>query len=141
MQRLSPEAADILARYAWPGNLRELQSVVKQALLQATGPVLLPEFLPVSVRDRRGETGGEARGSGFDWADFVEARLREGSQNIHGEALERMEREVITRVLQHVDGNQLKAAKLLGIARNSLRSKMKSLGISVGRTVADGSDD
>ncbi len=46
VRSVAPEAMDVLRRYSWPGNLRELQSVLKQALLQATGTVLLPEFLP-----------------------------------------------------------------------------------------------
>ena len=121
--------------------MRELQSVLKQALLQATGPVLLPEFLPVSVRDKRTDSPETPTAAGFDWDDFVQTRLREGSQNVYGEALERMERAVITRVLQEVDGNQLRAARLLGIARNSLRTKMKTLGIVVGRTVAESDEE
>src|SRR4029079_3325032 len=46
------ETLAVLQQYAWPGNVREFQSVIKQALLQTTGPVLLPEFLPASVRAR-----------------------------------------------------------------------------------------
>src|SRR5262245_33751521 len=43
---VAPEALERLRRYPWPGNIRELQSTLKQALLQATGPILLPAFLP-----------------------------------------------------------------------------------------------
>ena len=45
MYGIAPEAMDVLRRHPWPGNVRELQSVLKQALIQATGPILLPEFL------------------------------------------------------------------------------------------------
>ena len=44
------ETMDLLIRYSWPGNVRELQSTLMQALIQATGPVLLPEFLPAALR-------------------------------------------------------------------------------------------
>ena len=47
----------LLRRHPWPGNLRELQSVLKQALLQATGPVLLPEFLPAPLAAYGGTAG------------------------------------------------------------------------------------
>ena len=55
---IAPEAMELLRRYPWPGNVRELQSVIKQALLQATGPVLLPEFLPAAVRGQGKGAGG-----------------------------------------------------------------------------------
>src|SRR3954447_15928778 len=48
--RVAPDALGILRRHPWPGNLRELQSVLKQALLRAQGPLLLPEFLPETIR-------------------------------------------------------------------------------------------
>src|SRR5437868_11662384 len=46
VREVAPEALGRLRDYPWPGNIRELQSVLKQALLQASGPVLLPTFLP-----------------------------------------------------------------------------------------------
>src|SRR5262249_52496751 len=46
VQEAAPEALERLRGYSGPGNIRELQSVLKQALLQARGPVLLPDFLP-----------------------------------------------------------------------------------------------
>src|SRR5271163_2680146 len=54
--QIAPEALKRLCDYSWPGNIRELQSVLKQALLQASGPVLLPAFLPKPL----GGTGGTA---------------------------------------------------------------------------------
>jgi len=59
---LGQEAVRVLRRYPWPGNVRELQSAVRQSLLQATGSVLLPEFLPLSVRSCVGRTGRFAAG-------------------------------------------------------------------------------
>src|SRR5882762_9371289 len=46
VQEVAPEALERLRGYGWPGNIRELQSVLKQALLQASGTILLPAFLP-----------------------------------------------------------------------------------------------
>lgn len=50
VQAISSEAHDLLTSYAWPGNVRELEAVIRQALLQTTGAVLLPEFLPSTLR-------------------------------------------------------------------------------------------
>jgi len=49
IEGISSEAIEILQRYQWPGNIRELQSVVRQSVLRATGPVIVPDFLPQSV--------------------------------------------------------------------------------------------
>jgi len=73
--------------------------------------------------------------SAFDWDEFVAARITAGSENLYAESLERMEREVIVRTLKHTDGNQLQAARILGITRGSLRNKIRALGISIAKSV------
>src|SRR5204862_1307859 len=49
VREVTPEAMKQLRGYSWPGNIRELQSVLKQALLRVTGPVLTPAFLPATL--------------------------------------------------------------------------------------------
>ena len=61
-------------------------------------------------------------------------RIASGSETLYAEALARIER-VLVRVLTHTGGNQLQAAKLLGITRGSLRTKIRAHGIAIGRTV------
>ena len=61
VDRIAPEALEVLRRHPWPGNIRELQSVLKQALLRAQGPVLVADFLPASVRGEE-EPAGSSRG-------------------------------------------------------------------------------
>ncbi|MEZ6063631.1 MAG: sigma-54 dependent transcriptional regulator [Planctomycetaceae bacterium] len=149
---LAPETVRLLEKYHWPGNVRELQSVIKHALLEATGPVLVPSFLPDSVRAvEPGSSGGLATSSESagevsgghaditDWSRFVEERLQSASESIFSEAQQLMERQVIPRVLQHVDGNQLQAARLLGISRATLRSKCRQYRIMIDRVI-DGGD-
>src|SRR5262249_27961291 len=60
VREITPEALGLLRRYPWPGNIRELQGVLKQAILQATGPVLIPAFLPESVRVPADAAAGQA---------------------------------------------------------------------------------
>src|SRR3954464_5716574 len=133
VDRIAPEALEVLRRHLWPGNIRELQSVLKQALLRSKGPVLLPDFLPASVRGEEEPAGKPP--APFDWEAFLDDRLRAGSQDLYAESLAVMERWLVTRVLRHTRGNQLQAAKILGITRGSLRTKIRTLGISIGRTV------
>src|SRR5262249_7715584 len=89
VQTIDPEAMELLRRYSWPGNVRELQSVLKQALLDATGQVLLPEFLPEVVR-------GGARAAAVPAGAFPEVsrwvaeRLGAGTTDLHGELIARV---------------------------------------------------
>jgi two-component system nitrogen regulation response regulator GlnG len=109
--------------------VRELQSVLKQAILRMSGTVLLPDFLP-PLGGR-----GEPPAAAFDWDQFVADRTAAGSTDLYAETLAVMERELLVRVLKHTAGNQLQAAKVLGITRGSLRTKIRTLGIRIGQAV------
>ncbi|HZZ28814.1 MAG TPA: sigma-54 dependent transcriptional regulator [Pirellulales bacterium] len=133
----SPELLDVLMNYSWPGNVRQLQSVLKQAMVQATGPVLMADLLPSEVRGQTSEATANAGKPGpeCDLTTLIQQRLQAGSQSLYAEILEAMERTLLTAVLTHTDGNQSKAAEILGITRGSLRNKIRLLGISIERTV------
>jgi two-component system, NtrC family, response regulator AtoC len=145
-----PETLAYLTRYPWPGNVRELQNVLKQALLRSAGPVLAPDFLPAHLTQGGSETEGglPLGGAGKDenglhyppLHQFIEEQLRAGTENLYEDALRRLERLLVTRVLQHTGGNQVQAAKILGITRGSLRTKIRDLGITIARTVGSGDD-
>ncbi|HZU36775.1 MAG TPA: sigma-54 dependent transcriptional regulator [Gemmataceae bacterium] len=135
VEGIAPEALAILQRYPWPGNVRELQSVLKQAVLQATGPVLLPQFLPAYLeKSERGTETDRADGR-FMLEQFIEAHLTAGSEALYAQTLRQVERILLSQVLRHTGGNQLQAARILGITRGSLRNKIRDLGLSIGRTI------
>jgi len=115
-----------------PGNVRELQSVVKQALLHATGPVIVPDFLSATLKsgERAAENGRNLGRLGSSRRD----RLAAGSEDLYAEALAAMERHVLTVVLRHTEGNQVQAARFWN-TRGSLRNKIRSLGIMIGKSV------
>jgi DNA-binding NtrC family response regulator len=138
---VTPEALDRLRAYSWPGNVRELQSVLKQALLRTTGPVLLPSFLP-ELPVLPGEPAKlSAPGGGFDLGTFVEERLRPDCRDLYAEVHDRTDRLFLSRVLEYTGGNQLRAARLLGIARQTLRAKLQDLGLHVARSVEANEDN
>jgi len=143
---ISPEALDMLLRYPWPGNVRELQSILKRSLLQTTGEILAVDFLPDEIRHWPANAGGsEAHGS-VDatplTADYIDNRIRAGTEDLYAEAVSLLERSLITRVLQHTGGNQSQAAKILGITRGSLRNKIRLCGIAIEHVVsADHNDE
>jgi two-component system nitrogen regulation response regulator GlnG len=145
VRQVAPEALELLRRYPWPGNVRELQSVLKQALLLATGPVLLPDFLPPALVQQppTPESGSSSEdGAGGlrdpDLERFIDRRIAAGTEELYAEAVRRLERILITRVLRHTGGNQVQAARTLGITRGSLRAKVRELGIRIDRTVRGG---
>ena len=139
VRRVSPEAMAILKRHKWPGNVRELQSALKNALLRASGTVLVPDFLPEYLT--RPPTEQTAISEEHPWQQFISDRLQAGSENVYAEVQELMEKHLLAQVLEHTEGNQVQAAKILGIARNSLRQKIRTLGMSIQRSVKTGDRD
>ncbi len=134
---IAPEALDVFRQYPWPGNVRELQSALKQALLHATGSVLMRDFLSESLTKADATPASEAAEDGLSMAQFIDARLSAGSEDLYAESLRRLERMLVTKVLQYTAGNQVQAARILGITRGSLRNKVRELGITISRTVED----
>lgn len=136
VQGLALETCNQLRRYAWPGNLRELQSVLKHALLQATGPILIPEYLPAAFRTAVNATGhsGASSPALADWERFIQERVQTGSVDLYAEWQALTDRYLLRQVLGHTGGNLSQAARILGIHRVTLRTKIAALGIAQERT-------
>jgi two-component system nitrogen regulation response regulator GlnG len=141
VREVAPEALERLRSYSWPGNIRELQSVLKQALLQASGPSLLPAFLP-EVHGEPGtphaEPHAKAEDPGLDV--FIRLCLRSETDDIYEETHRRVDRLLLTRVLEDTGGNQHQAARRLGIARETLRRRLRELGLQVTRQLESEED-
>jgi two-component system, NtrC family, nitrogen regulation response regulator GlnG len=134
VQSISPESLDKLRQYTWPGNVRQLQSVIREALIVATGPELLPEFLPLEFQqDSINEDGAEADYGlvGDDmWQslrEFIEDSLAEKQPDVYRQALLRFDRLILGEAMKQATGLQFRAAELLGISRPTLRAKLRSL--------------
>jgi two-component system nitrogen regulation response regulator GlnG len=128
----SPEALALLLGYAWPGNVRELENVVKRAAALSPTSLILPEQLPDALRAAAGPAEDPARGAAFpaEWMRGELGRVAgEMDGRLHGHFVACVERPLITLVLRRTGGNQVKAAELLGINRNTLRKRIRELGI------------
>lgn len=143
VEGIADEAASLLTSYSWPGNVREMQSVVRQALLNATGSVIIPECLPVEIRSGQHALRQPASDGlpDCDLKGFVDRQLRAGSKNLYNEALEMMERFIVTRVLIESGGNQSRAAETLGITRGKVRDRIIAFGIKLDKTVSMNDDE
>jgi two-component system nitrogen regulation response regulator GlnG len=141
VQEVAPEALERLRSYSWPGNIRELQSVLKQALLQASGTMLLPAFLPdLSGRPREAHPAAPA-GADVGLEAFIRQRLRPDAQDLYADTHHQVDRVLLPRVLEYTGGNQRQAARLLGIARQTLRQKLRDLGLHITQSVDADEDE
>jgi len=132
VRRVAPETFELLRQHPWPGNIRELQSTIKHALLRATGPVLLPEFLPSTLRAAPPTQPAIAPvGRLTEWEDFIQDRLKAGSQDLYREWQALTDPIVLRQVLHHTGGNLTQTAKILGINRGTLRTRLDALGIGL----------
>ena len=126
---LAEASTAMLEAHDWRGNVRELENAIKRALVLASGEVLLPEdFSFIDSEAPRRATGVDLPGLVLR---EVETALEAGSDNIYRRILERVERPLIEAALTRTDGNQIRAAALLGINRNTLRKKIVDLDIQL----------
>jgi two-component system nitrogen regulation response regulator GlnG len=133
VREITSETLDLLRRYSWPGNIRELQGVLKQAILQATGTVLIPAFLPEFLVTPPQSAAGHAsvEDASFSFEAYILERLQEGTTALSAEAHKRLDRLLLRLALRHTRGNQVQAARLLGISRQTLRAKTREFGLSI----------
>jgi two-component system nitrogen regulation response regulator GlnG len=139
VQRVAPEALELLRGYSWPGNVRELQSVLEQALLRATGPVLVPDFLPSPLQKPENPpsaVGVAGQADQVDLTRFIQQRLDKGTTDLHAEVLGLVERRLLVQVLQHTQDNLSEAARILGIGRSTLRARLAALGLTLSRSTS-----
>jgi two-component system nitrogen regulation response regulator GlnG len=141
----SPDALGLMATYRWPGNVRELENVVKRAAALTPTSLVLPDQLPDAVRKGAATEDDAAAAVGFpaEWIRGELGRVKEAMDGrLHAHFSACMERPLLTLVLRRTGGNQLKAAELLGINRNTLRKRIKELGVALpGKTGGSVLDD
>ncbi len=126
-KELSKEAEEYLLTCDWQGKDKELETAVKRACILSDGQVLEREDFDLRLRKVK------------SLGKFIEERLKGFMPNIknlekfnlYGAVIPEVERALILMVLKETKGNQIKASKLLGINRNTLRDKIRKLKISV----------
>ena len=109
---LQKGALDLLMAYDWPGNVRELENVIERAVVLCQGEEVAPRDLPAHLT-------GQTTAGGWE--------PREGE--MLPQTIERIEREIIRQALERTGGRRGEAAKILGLHRNTLASKMRKYGL------------
>lgn len=126
---LAPEAAQLLSLYGWPGNVRELQNLMQRLAVLIREEILSAETVREAIDAGQ---SGEAPSGEADLEDllagWVRRKLaigtRDGNGALHADLLALVEPILLKETLLAVDGNQIRAAGLLGINRNTLRKKL-----------------
>jgi len=131
---VAPATVDLLSRYPWPGNVRELQNYIERAIVLSDGDTITPEILPPHVRGLKPVRVGRRRADDLEalCGDLVTLGIREADQagvGVNDFIMSRVERELISQVLNTCRGVQTRTATRLGINRNTLHKKVEDYGL------------
>ena len=133
---LTKEAMTLLCNYAWPGNVRELENIIQRAALLSPDALLNAADFP-SLTVGHTSSGNNASLEGLINQKLQSALAQidlQDMNNLYDMVLHQMERPLINIVLEKTRGNQVKAAEVLGINRNTLRKKIQTLNITAKRS-------
>jgi two-component system nitrogen regulation response regulator GlnG len=123
--KLSEEAIKVLEGHHWPGNVRELENTIQRACLLATSDILMPKDIPLGAA-----TEPAAAEGAVSKELAIEVLLRAAQSDPEVELLPWLEREFTVHAMRETRGNQVQAAKLLGITRATLRKRLERFGIT-----------
>jgi len=136
---LDSEALEILRRHRWPGNVRELENLTRRLAVLHAGDILTAAAIAAELKEPA-RTASDEEGGAKSLATSVEQYLtryflaqgdRLPPPGVYDRILQDVERPLISICLAATRGNQIRAAQLLGLNRNTLRKKIKDLGLEV----------
>jgi two-component system nitrogen regulation response regulator GlnG len=143
---VSPEARAMLLEHSWPGNVRELENCVLRAAILAPGKTIGPA--DISLTRSSGRLSESPVDSGASLPQLIARRIRdyldeidqlEGAEplDLYGKMVAEIERPLIELTLARAGGNQVRAARMLGLNRNTLRKKITELRIVLRKGPSD----
>ena len=137
-----------LLEHPWPGNIRELQSAMKYAIVRATSDVITLDCLPESVKPNHeflptleAISDHELEPAHyFDLKAFIRELIESNQSHLNDVVHAEVDKILFEQVLDHVDGHQAQAAEMLGISRTTFRNRLQSLGLSIGKSLKSNDD-
>jgi two-component system nitrogen regulation response regulator GlnG len=139
-KRLEGEALDLLRRYRWPGNVRELENLIRRLAVLHSGDTIPAAAIAAELKEPAKSADAEVDGEPASLSRAVERHLtqyfmahgdRLPPAGLYDRVLQEMERPLLSICLAATRGNQIRAAHLLGLNRNTLRKKIRDLGLEV----------
>jgi DNA-binding NtrC family response regulator len=123
--KLSSDALRVLESYPWPGNVRELENTLQRACVLSTADMLLPKDIPLGAAAPEAGKADEAQlASDMPKERAIEVLFQAAAEDSTLPLLPWIEREFTLRAMQKTGDNQVRAAKLLGITRATLRKRL-----------------
>lgn len=137
---VSTSVIKTLEQYHWPGNVRELENVVRRALVVSKGDAILLSELPPEIATQSGTAANVSSsstaplaaavdGSGNDAVGLARRLFQWARKDPKLKIIPTVERELVIQALKETSGNQVQAAKMLGITRATLRKRIEKFGI------------
>lgn len=133
---MTDEAKNILTNYHWPGNVRELANTIQKALIFSRGCPICQEDISQAIYGKQGETKGLDEGSEEAVRQWIRRSLASGTEgNLFDTLVDRFASTLINEALTITGGNRSRTAKLLGISRPTLLSKIEKYRLRIGTSV------
>ncbi|MBE9536997.1 MAG: sigma-54-dependent Fis family transcriptional regulator [Proteobacteria bacterium] len=132
---ITDEGMQLLVNYSWPGNVRELENSIRRMIVLAASPTILPADFPSNIREASGADKVSFDTMTLDeimrikLGPVIDAVDAENTTEIYSMVLAQVERPLLRLVLEKCRWNQVKAARVLGINRNTLKKKIDLLNI------------
>ncbi len=137
--QLSEEGMRVLEGYSWPGNVRELENTIQRACVLSTSDLLTPKDIPLG-NEVPSEVARPAAGAApvaeMTTEGAIEVLLKAAQVDPDVQLLPWLEREFTLYAMKATKGNQVRAAKLLGITRATLRKRIERFGITRELTIS-----
>jgi DNA-binding NtrC family response regulator len=147
VQSIAPESLEILEKYDWPGNVRQLQSVIREVLIASVGPTILPDFLPIELhQEKEIEKNDDVETCPLpeiDWnslPEYIESLILSGENDLYRRVIEHVDRILVTLAMRQAGGKQNRAAEILGLSRVTLRAKLRDMRVPNKQSAIDSLD-
>jgi len=133
---LAPDVRSVLMHYSWPGNMRELKNVIQRAVLMSNNKILGAEYFTWLFQKEHTQKNQPIDFFNTMSLDtlvsqklepLVQTYCQENGSGLYSIIMEQVEKTLLALTLKHVNENQSRAARVLGVNRNTLRTKMKLL--------------
>jgi len=130
---MAPDALNFLQQQPWPGNVRELENVVRKALLLARGFTIGPQEVQAALAQTKLPRPALNQTLAGYISDLLNRAVRGELENVSDAVTEATERELYAQAIQLAQGNQVRAAKWLGVSRPTMREKLILYGLHTKR--------
>src|SRR5438876_7440071 len=127
------DALELLAAQTWPGNVRDLENVVRKTVLLAQSYTINLDHVRAALNKNGELPYSSAKPFGEYVDDLLAVARREELSDAHARVLETAERELFTRAIRQAHGNQAKAARWLGVSRLTMKAKLVHFGLHPGQ--------